>query len=83
MRKQYELNEDRKSYKLISFKKGVVDVVIPDKYKGLPVTTIDDTVFFRFHEMESVYIPASITNIGNCIFLESANLKRIVVDKNN
>lgn len=44
------------------------DVVIPEKYKGMPVTAIGDSAFLLCEELTSVTIPEGIKSIGNSAF---------------
>lgn len=61
--------------------KGIAtgDVVIPDTYRGLPVTGIGKKAFFNKSDITSVVIGANVKNIGdyafaNCSYLTSINL---------
>ncbi len=73
---EFQLNEDGKSYTVGGDGDGlIVDAVIPDKYNGLPVTTI---VGFRHCDfLQSVTIPESVTNIHGAAFQGCASLESI------
>lgn len=60
-----------------------VDVVIPAKHKGLPVTSVTEEAFARHSDLISVKIPESITLIGEKAFFGCSNLTKITVDENN
>ena len=44
------------------------DVTIPGTINGLPVTSIGDHAFHYWHNLTSVTIPNSVTNIGDDAF---------------
>ena len=55
------------------------DIVIPDTYKGLPVTEIGKEAFYKCNKLTSVVIPDSVTAIGErgfavCQKLESVQM---------
>ena len=80
----YELIDNGTAYRV---REGTVtsgDVYIPPYYNGLPVTEIGsatDTTWtngaFYRTSITSVYIPASITTIGNSAFQSCDNLTRV------
>ncbi len=53
------------------------NIVIPDTYNGLPVTQIEINGFRNCTELESIYIPNSITSIMNDAFANCSKLKNI------
>ena len=61
--------------------KGIAtgDIVIPDKYRGLPVTAIAKKAFFNKSDVTSVLIGKNVRTIGdyafaNCSYITSINL---------
>ncbi|MBR6551327.1 MAG: leucine-rich repeat protein, partial [Clostridia bacterium] len=65
----FEINEDGTMYQVIGCKDGFSgDLVIPDTYKGLPVTRIGPSAFAQNKKIKSITIPSSITSIGNEAF---------------
>lgn len=77
----YELNEDKDGYKITHYKKTneEVDLVLPDKFKNLPVTEIS-TKAFSTSEIKSVTIPASIKTVGFYAFQYCQNLTNVVME---
>lgn len=65
-------------YKVKALNKGVTEVVIPDTYKGLPVTSIMDNGFTNCTALEKVVIPSSVKTIGSNAFLRCTNLKKVM-----
>ena len=76
----FYLNEDGRSYSVLSLGDCTdVDILIPDIYNGLPVTSIGSVAFWNCLNISSVTIPNSVTNIGAsafdyCISLESVTI---------
>jgi hypothetical protein len=76
----YALNEDGRSYTVTGI--GLYtdkNLVIPETYKGLPVTEIGKNAFKGSKQFTSVEIPNSITTIGetafdNCTLLTSVKI---------
>ena len=59
---------------------GIEDeVTIPNAIKGLPVTGIGKTAFYKCHGLASVIIPESVTSIGERAFGDCSSLLRITV----
>ena len=62
---EYQLSEEKDSYSVVGI--GTItdsDIVIPENYKGLPVTAIGDYAFFSCSNIRSVEILADITKRG-------------------
>jgi len=80
---EYILNEDGTEY---SVSRGTVRsgaVIIPALREGLPVTEIADRAFFDSYNaltITSVWIPASVKNIGNSAFHTCAKLKSVIFE---
>ncbi len=55
------------------------DIVIPEEYCGLPVTSIDDEAFLRCKSLTSVTISDSITSIGAWAFYECSGLIDVTI----
>ena len=54
-------------------------VVIPDKYKGLPVTQIGEGAFAGIDTIKSVTIPENVTVIGDYVFYYCTELESITI----
>ena len=50
------------------------NIIIPDKYKNLPVTKIESKAFYQNTNIESITIPQSIIEIGVDAFAECNKL---------
>ena len=73
-----ELNADKESYSVIGI--GTCedeDIVIPESYNGLPVTTIGDEAFASYSYIDSIVIGDSIISIGEYAFAYCESLKYI------
>lgn len=58
-------------------KETVINLVIPGKLGGYPVTEIGDSVFFDKTSIRSISFPSSITKIGNYTFYGCSALKEV------
>ena len=77
---EYKFNSDRQSYSVVGG--GTckdLDIIIPDTYFGLPVTSIADEAFDFRISITSVVIPNSVTSIGSCAFAECNSLTSVVI----
>ena len=66
-------------YEVTSKGSATGDIVIPDTYRGLPVTSIGDRAFFNKSDVKSVVIGKNVKQIGenafgNCSYLTSVNI---------
>ena len=53
----------------------LTDIVIPDE-----VARVYAYAFYGYYQMESLYIPGSVKNIGACCFYNCGNLKDVVIE---
>ena len=75
----YELINNDTEYSVIGYTGEPVDVVIPNEYDGVSVTSIGDEAFYGCTSLTNITIPNSITNIGYCAFIACSNLKEIIL----
>ena len=77
----FELNKDGNSYSLTDMGTCTdTDIIIPSTYKGLPVTSIKEEAFLWCPStVVGIFIPNSVTSIGNAAFHECIGLKGIVI----
>lgn len=54
-----------------------LDLIIPARLDGLPVTIVDDYAFLRRGELSSVVIPDSVVDIGSDAFCGCSALKTV------
>ena len=59
------------------------NVIIPSEYNGKPVTKISDWAFMNSKNIESIYIPNTITEIGYNAFSGCKNLSDVSIDGQN
>jgi hypothetical protein len=77
---EYTLNEDQSSYSVTGIGKcKATDIVIPKKYKGLPVTSIGDDAFYDCDSLTSVVIGDSVTSIGYAAFSNCTSLTSVEI----
>ena len=87
-------HEDNLTYRLNSTNDGYVvsqgsnsanykDIVIPDKHNNLPVTGIADSAFLRCYSLTSIYIPHSVTLIGERTFEYCYSLASVTFAENS
>lgn len=78
----FQLNQDGTGYMLIDapvLEIGTqLDIVIPDTYKGLPVTEIATTAF-EHSSIRSLVIPGSITTIPDNAFTDCKSLTKLTL----
>jgi hypothetical protein len=79
---RYFLREDG-GVTLVSCTGNAADLVIPDQLDGYPVVRIDLGAFSSFSGLESVTIPASVTQMGANPFVYCPALTRIDVAPEN
>ena len=58
------------------------DVIIPDSYNGIPVTSLGDGAFSHCSDLTSIIIPDSVTTIGKETFSMCTNLTSVSIGKN-
>ena len=74
----FTLTPSEDSYSVKAANKEIAgDLIIPESYNGLPVTSIDYLGFQNCSELTSVIIPESVTSVGGCSFISCTNLKSI------
>lgn len=66
-------------YELASKGTATGDIVIPDTYRGLPVTSIADRAFFNKSDVTSVTFGKNIKNIGQFAFANCSYLEELVL----
>lgn len=77
---EFKLNEDGQSCYVKSTGTCTdTDIVIPDTYNGLPVTSIGDYAFCECTSLTSVTIPDSVISIGDYAFYECVSLTSITI----
>ena len=75
---EYALNKDGISYSVIGIGQcTATDIIIPEKYMGLPVTQIQSEAFEGCGNLTSVKIPTSIVKIGSSAFYGCDNLTSV------
>ena len=73
----FALNPDGKSYSVSMCASMYSEIVIPDTYNGMPVTSIGRQAFWNCMSLKTVTIPSSVTSIGYGAFYGCNNLKII------
>lgn len=77
---EYFLNSEKANYSVFKIGRCTdVDIVIPSRYNGLPVTYIDNFAFGNCTSLTSVVIPGSITYIGDGAFENCSGLTSVVI----
>lgn len=77
---EYKLNSNGTEYYVAGLGTCTdTEIVIPNTYKGLPVTEIRSEAFNNCTELTSVIMPDSITRIGDFAFSNCSGLTEIVL----
>ena len=77
---EFALNEDGQSYSVIGIGTCTdIDIVIPNKYEGLPVTAIGGEAFYNCTGLTSITIPDSVTSIGSSAFSCCSGLTSVTI----
>lgn len=66
-------------YQVASSLMKVTNVIVPESYKGLPVTRINDGAFKNRTSLESISLPSTITSIGQSAFEGCTSLTTITI----
>ncbi|MCR5333230.1 MAG: leucine-rich repeat domain-containing protein [Bacilli bacterium] len=80
----YDNSDPKSEARISSIKESVAlpkKLRLPSKFKGHPVTAIDDQVFAKREELVKIVLPNSLKTIGNECFKDCKNLKQINVPK--
>jgi len=64
---------------IINYTGKATDLVIPDRYNGLPIRAIKDFAFFNASTLKSVTIPESVKTIGDYAFQNSGALETVSI----
>ncbi len=73
----FEINEDGKSYSVISYGGEDIEIYIPEKHEGMPVTEIGDSAFLENTTVTEIYIPKTLKRIGASAFENCASLSLV------
>ena len=76
----YTLIDEGASYSIIGYEGNETDLVLPETYKGMPVTEVGDRAF-KGSNITSITIPNSITAIGTEAFADCADLVNFSMGK--
>ncbi len=81
---EYELNSDKTGYIVtgIGTVKDAVIAVTP-KYNNLPVTKVENSAFESCEWITGIYLPDSVTYIGDFAFKNCSNLQEIYLGRPN
>jgi hypothetical protein len=80
---QFEYTTSDTAITITKYNGSASVVTIPSIINGLPVTTIEEDVFFDCDNLTSVTIPSSVTNFNNMAFFDCNKLQSINVDALN
>lgn len=79
----YKLNDDETGYVVIGLGTAQKsEIIIPSKYKDLPVTSIGERAFYECSELTSVTIPDSVIEIGDSAFCGCIGLTNATMGNN-
>lgn len=75
----FELNGTTNQATLTEYNGNSSSVKVPDTVYGYTVTKIDDLVFYKHDEIQSVSLPNTIKSIGFSAFSSCTKLKKIIL----
>ena len=76
----FSLTDNGKAYSVFYNGTGSEkNIIIPDIYKGKPVTSIEDSAFSRCSRLMSITIPDSVTSIGSYAFSGCSSLTSVTI----
>ncbi|MEE1016373.1 MAG: leucine-rich repeat protein [Ruminococcus sp.] len=78
---KYEILDDG-TVEVTEYLDSFNDIIIPSKYKGVPVTSIKNWLFANNTKIQSVTIPDSVTKIGKGAFYNCVELKTVTMGNN-
>ena len=77
---QLKLNKDQNSYSITGIDNIKEDnIILPNEYNNLPVTNIDDYVFYDNKYIKYIQLPNCLEEIGARCFKECSSLKEIII----
>ena len=76
----YNLLDDD-TYEVYVNTDSYLEIIIPNTFRGKPITSIAEEGFMECINLESITIPSSIKKIGNRAFSECKNLKNIKIEE--
>ena len=75
----YSLINNDTEYEVTGYSGNLTEVVIPNEYEGLPITSIGAHAFEYCTSLKSVRIGKGVTNIKYCAFRECTSLEKITI----
>jgi len=78
----FTLNSEGNAYSVKAKNKDVTNIVIPDTYNDLPVTSIDEGGFSYCYSLKTVSIGSSVTSISNNAFRGCRSLRSVTIGEN-
>lgn len=77
---EFTLNDDSESYSVTGVGTCIdTDIIIPNTYNDLPITSIGDKAFLDCTYMVSIIIPDTVKTIGQMAFRGCTSLESIVI----
>ena len=81
---KFEYISETDSYSVVGrkiWKNKYDDVILPDTYKGKPVSEIGEGAFCDYKKLVSVKIPGSVKTIGNSAFAYCSRLEEVTLSE--
>ncbi|MBQ4513072.1 MAG: leucine-rich repeat protein [Anaerolineaceae bacterium] len=77
---QYQANET--GWTITEYTGTAKNITIPSEFDGTPVTTLAESLFQNYMNLEKVVIPNSVTTLGKFVFQGCGNLKEATLSLN-